>query len=122
MTALDQIVPLYLKACEVEGKTDRTVQSYAETLRHFHTACTQLDMPLEAAAFKAAHVYLFMGWVKDRGVTAGTQHRRQREVKAFFSWCCRMGISRRTRSCGCPWCGVNRKWFSPSRRTTLSSS
>jgi site-specific recombinase XerD len=26
-----------------------------------------------------------------RGVSAGTQHRRQREVKAFFSWCCRMG-------------------------------
>jgi site-specific recombinase XerD len=31
-----------------------------------------------------------MGWVKDRGVTVGTQHRRQREVKAFFSWCMRM--------------------------------
>ena len=42
------------------------------------------------AAFGPAHVYLFMGWVRDRGVSAGTQHRRQREVKAFFSWCRRM--------------------------------
>ena len=41
-------------------------------------------------AFGPAHVYLFMGWVRDRGVSAGTQHRRQREVKAFFSWCRRM--------------------------------
>ena len=31
-----------------------------------------------------------MGWVRERGVSAGTQHRRQREVKAFFSWCRRM--------------------------------
>ena len=41
-------------------------------------------------AFGPAHVYLFMGWVRDRCVSAGTQHRRQREVKAFFSWCLRV--------------------------------
>lgn len=43
--------------------------------------------------FSPAHVYLFMGWVKERGVSAGTQHRRQREVKAFFSWCRRMDFT-----------------------------
>jgi integrase/recombinase XerC len=90
MTALQYLVPLYLKACEVEGKTERTVQSYAETLRHFQTACDQLSLPGEVEAFKPTHVYLFMGWVKDRGVSTGTQHRRQREVKAFFSWSRRM--------------------------------
>ena len=85
-----RLVPLYLKACEVEGKTDRTVQSYAETLRHFRRAVDQLHLPNSVRAFRPAHVYLFMGWVRDRGVSAGTQHRRQREVKAFFSWCRRM--------------------------------
>ena len=35
MERFEEAVPLYLKACEVEGKTERTVQSYAETLRHF---------------------------------------------------------------------------------------
>src|SRR5215211_1656518 len=91
MTAFDKLVPLYLKACEVEGKTDRTVQSYAETLRHFCSACKQLSLPAEVERFKPAHVYLFMGWVKDRGVTTGTQHRRQQETKAYFSCCRRMG-------------------------------
>lgn len=91
MTTLEEAVPLYLKACEVEGKTDRTVQSYAETLRHFRTAVCDLGLPTAMETFRPAHVYLFMGWVKDRGVTSGTQHRRQREVKAFFSWCRRMG-------------------------------
>ena len=79
MERFEEVVPLYLKACEVEGKTDRTVQSYAETLRHFRRAVDQLQLPNSVRAFGPAHVYLFMGWVKERGVSAGTQHRRQRE-------------------------------------------
>ena len=90
MPILEQLVPLYLKACEAEGKTERSVQSYAETLRHFIRAVDQLQLPNSVRAFGPAHVYLFMGWVRERGVSAGTQHRRQREVKAFFSWCRRM--------------------------------
>ena len=61
-----------------------------ETLRQFWRAVDQLQLPNSVRAFGPAHVYLFMGWVRDRGVSAGTQHRRQREVKAFFSWCRRM--------------------------------
>ncbi len=91
MSKLDEVIPLYLRACAIEGKTERTVQSYAETLRHFRSACQALALPSDVASFRPPHVYLFLGWVKDRGVSAGTQHRRQREVKAFFSWCKRMG-------------------------------
>ena len=91
MERFEEAVPLYLTACTVEGKTERTVQSYAETLRHFRRAVGELQVPSSVNAFGPAHVYLFMGWVRDRGVSAGTQHRRQREVKAFFSWCRRMG-------------------------------
>ena len=93
MERFDELIPLYLKACEVEGKTERTVQSYAETLRHFSRAVGELDLPDSVGAFGPAHVYLFMGSVRDRGVSPGTQHRRQREVKAFFSWCRRMGYA-----------------------------
>ena len=67
------------------------MQSYAETLRHFRRAVDQLQLPDSVSSLSGpAHVYLFMGWVRERGVSAGTQHRRQREVKAFFSWCRRM--------------------------------
>ena len=90
MPALDQLIPLYLTACTVEGKTDRTVQSYDETLHQFQGAVRELGLPGSIEAFGPAHVYLFMGWVQGRGVSAGTQHRRQREVNAFFSWCRRM--------------------------------
>ena len=90
MERFEEAIPLYLTACTVEGKTDRTVQSYAETLRQFRRAGRELGLPENMEAFGPAHVYLFMGWVRERGVSAGTQHRRQREVKAFFSWCRRM--------------------------------
>ena len=91
MPVPEQLIPLYLTACTVEGKTERTVQSYDETLRQFQGAVRELGLPGSIEAFGPAHVYLFMGWVQGRGVSAGTQHRRQREVKAFFSWCRRMG-------------------------------
>ena len=35
----------YLTACTVEGKTDRTVQSYGETLRQFRRAVDKLGLP-----------------------------------------------------------------------------
>ena len=45
MERFEEAAPLYLKACEVEGKTERTVQSYVETLRHFIRAVDQLQLP-----------------------------------------------------------------------------
>ena len=36
METFEEAVPLYLKACEVEGKTERTVQSYAEDPPSLH--------------------------------------------------------------------------------------
>ena len=58
---LEDLVPLYLKACSVEGKTDRTVKSYAETLRQFRRACAETGLPEQVKLFSPAHVYLFLG-------------------------------------------------------------
>ena len=53
MERFEEAIPLYLTACTVEGKTDRTVQSYAETLRHFRRAVDQLQLPNSVRAFGA---------------------------------------------------------------------
>ena len=118
MERFEEAVPLYLKACEVEGKTDRTVQSYAETLRHFIRAVDQLQLPDSVAAFGPTHVYLFMGWVRERGVSAGTQHRRQREVKAFFSWCRRMDYVEENPFMRVPMVRREQKVVQPLQKTT----
>src|SRR5215210_5729280 len=69
---LEKLVHLYLKACAVEGNTERTVQSYGETLGQFQRACGEIDLPQDVSLFTAAHVYLFLAWVVDRGVGSGT--------------------------------------------------
>ena len=53
MERFEEAVPLYLKACEVEGKTERTVQSYAETFRHFRRAVDQLQLPNSVRCLRA---------------------------------------------------------------------
>lgn len=90
-TSLSTVVENYLYSCEVEGKTERTVQAYRETLGQFRDAAELENFPTNIAKIKSTHVYSFLGRVKDRGVSAGTQHRRHRETRAFFSWCVRMG-------------------------------
>ena len=90
---LESIVETYLYSCEVEGKTVRTVQAYRETLGQFVQAAREGGFPRKIVKIKTPQIYAFLGWVKNRGVSAGTQHRRYRESRAFFSWCVRMGYT-----------------------------
>ena len=69
----------------------RTVQAYKESLGQFLEVATIEGFAGDITKIKAPHIYAFLGWVKDRGVSTGTQHRRYRETRAFISWCIRMG-------------------------------
>ena len=112
-TGLDEAIAAYLTACEVEGKTPRTVQAYAETLGRFRTVCAAEGLPDRVAAFRAAHVYAFLKVISDSGVSLGTRHRRFRETRAFFSWCTRMGYTARNPFTGIPNVKVEQKVIQP---------
>ena len=112
-TGLDEAIAAYLTACEVEGKTRRTVQAYAETLGRFRTVCAAEGLPDRVAAFRAAHVYAFLKVISDSGVSLGTRHRRFRETRAFFSWCTRMGACGRNPFAGIPNVKVEQKVIQP---------
>jgi site-specific recombinase XerD len=88
---LDEAIAAYLAACEVEGKSPRTVDAYAETLTMFRGICLRKALPQRVGEFGPAHVYAFLKVIADSGVSLGTRHRRFRETRAFFSWCTRMG-------------------------------
>ncbi len=88
---LEEAIAAYLAACDVEGKSPRTVDAYAETLGMFQAICLQRGLPQRVAEFRPAHVYAFLKVIADRGVSLGTRHCRFRETRAFFSWCTRMG-------------------------------
>lgn len=112
-TRLDDAIVAYLAACEVEGKTTRTVQAYRETLARFQTVCAQDGLPEHVDAFRATDVYAFLKVIADSGVSLGTRHRRFRETRAFFSWCTRMELCARNPFTGIPNVKVEQKVIHP---------
>jgi integrase/recombinase XerC len=110
---LDEAIAAYLAACEVEGKSPRTVDAYAETLAMFRRICLQQRLPARVGEFGPAHVYAFLKVIADSGVSLGTRHRRFRETRAFFSWCTRMGSCARNPFTGIPNVKVEQKVIQP---------
>ena len=88
---IDETISTYLTAITVEGKTPKTIHSYANSLDDFRRVGKDLGLPKAVEDYRVEDVYRFLGALRERGASAGYQHRRHREVKAFFSWCRRMG-------------------------------
>ena len=120
-TGLDEAIAAYLAACEVEGKTRRTVQAYAETLRRFRAIYAAEGLPDRVAAFRPAHIYAFLKVIADGGVSLGTRHRRFGETRAFFSWCTRMGACVRNPFTGIPNVKVEQKVIQPLTEGEIQS-
>ncbi len=91
MTQIDDATTSYLTALAVEGKRPRTAESYQETLRAFRRAGHELALPDVVEHYTVEHVYAFLGDIQGRGASAAYRNRRHREVRAFFSWCQKMG-------------------------------
>ena len=66
---LDEAIAAYLAACEIEGKSPRTVDAYAETLAMFRNICLQKELPSRVGAFGPAHVYAFLKVIAESGVS-----------------------------------------------------
>jgi site-specific recombinase XerD len=90
MTDIDEAIRTYLVAIEIEGKSPRTVASYANSLEDFRRVGRRLGHPDSPEAYAVPHVYEFLGALRERGASPGYQHRRHREVKTCFSWLKRM--------------------------------
>ena len=118
-TELPEDLPLanaieeYLLACEIEGKSPRTVQAYRETLRIFRRNCVADGLPTTVAAFRAGHIYQFLKTIQDTGVSIGTRHRRFRETRTLFSWCLRIGYCERNPFAGIPNVKLEQKIIQP---------
>src|SRR5688572_11759531 len=89
---IDPLTETYLQAIEVEGKSPRTISSYAGSIQDFRRIGKYLDFPEDVEAYEVSHVYAFLSALRARGASPGYQHRRHREVKACFSWLKRMGF------------------------------
>ena len=90
MSDIDEAIHTYLLAIEIEGKSPRTIASYANSLQDFRRVGRRLGHPASPREYTVAHVYEFLGALRERGAAPGYQHRRHREVKTCFSWLKRM--------------------------------
>ncbi len=90
MPSLDDQIQTYLAAIAIEGKTEKTQASYANSLADFRCVGRRLGLPEVADDYTVAHVYAFLSALRERGASSPFQHRRHREVKACFSWFKRM--------------------------------
>ena len=90
---LDEAIVAYLAACEVEGKSLRTVDAYAETLGMFRNICIRKGLPPRVADFRPAHVYAFLKVVAESGVSLFTSA----TARGASSGWCRSGLARRRR-------------------------
>jgi len=92
MSDIDKAIHTYLRAIEIEGKSPRTIASYANSLADFRRVGKRLRHPASARQYTVTHVYEFLGALRERGAAPGYQHRRHREVKTCFSWFKRMNM------------------------------
>ena len=99
MAHIDEVIATYLSAIETEGKAWRTIKSYREALADFRRVGRRLGFPEAVEDYAVAHVYAFLADVRGRrgrsgrknGTSPAYQNHHHRTLKAFFSWCRRMG-------------------------------
>ena len=91
MTQIDETIASYLIALKIEGKSPKTIESYANSLEDFRRVGRRLGLPETVEEYGVEQVYQFLGALQERGAAPGYQHRRHREVQTLFSWCMRMG-------------------------------
>ncbi len=92
MAQIDETIASYLTALKIEGKTRKTIESYANSLQDFRKVGCRLGLPETVDEYGVEQVYQFLGALQERGASPGYQHRRHREVQTLFSWCERMGM------------------------------
>ena len=98
MAQIDDIITTSLNAVETEGKAVRTIKSYRESLADFRRVGRRLGFPDAVEDYDVTHVYAFLVDLRGRrgrsgrtNTTAVYQNHHHRTLKAFFSWCRRMG-------------------------------
>jgi len=84
--SLEHAIEVYLTRCEVEGKSPNTVAAYRETLEQFLTVAKEHAFADDVRKISPEHIYTYLAWVRKRGVSDHTQHRRHREVRFLFVW------------------------------------
>jgi len=89
--SLGHAIEVYLTRCEVEGLSPNTVVAYRETLEQFLEVAKEGGFADDVRKIAPEQIYTYLSWVRKRGVSDHTLHRRHREVRFLFVWLERLG-------------------------------
>ncbi len=92
--SIPELIHLYLLRCRVEGKSERTVAAYGESLRRFLQALEEDGIDLDPGAIRAEHIYAYLG--RFAHLSLETRHRYFREVRCFYNWVVEVGYAARS--------------------------
>lgn len=92
MPLVSELAQTYLTASAVEGKSPNTIRGYRQSLDRLQQVARDRGLPGSVEDFTVAQVYEYLAALREQHMSRAYQHRLHREVKAFFSWCLRMGI------------------------------
>ncbi len=82
--SLPRLIELYILRCRVEGKSERTVCAYGESLRRFLRALDEDGVSHDATSVTSEHIYAYLG--RFTALSLDTRHRYFREVRCFYNW------------------------------------
>ena len=76
MPQIDQAIRSYLTAIEVEGKSPKTVASYANSLADFRRVGRQRGLPEAIEDYEVDHIYAVLGALRDHQRRGGEREAR----------------------------------------------
>ena len=74
MAQIDEVITTYLSAVETEGKAERTIKSYRESLEDFRSVGCRLGFPEAVEEYEIPHVDAFLADVRGRQGRSGRKN------------------------------------------------
>ncbi len=79
-------VPRFVRHLEAERKSERTIESYSESVHQLISFLESHGMPLAASAIRREHIEAYESDLTAKGRSGATVALRYRSLRVFFNW------------------------------------
>lgn len=90
--SLESLRGSFNRSLRVEGKSDRTLVLYGQSITYFSQWLAQRGQPAEVSALDRETVLRWLDFLRGRGLAAGTVRTRWRGLRRFTNWLLAEGI------------------------------
>lgn len=90
--SLESLRASFNRSLRVEGKADRTLVLYGQSITYFRQWLAQRDQPADVSSLNRETVLRWLDYLRGRGLTTGTIRTRWRGLRRFTSWLLAEGI------------------------------